>query len=150
MARATQQHTSPHTAIKPLSWVLPTIVGMLILTLVMAAFLRNRPSRPTSSTPLDSAVLARGEELYQLTCATCHGIDGSGYGNTLRAPALNGSEHSWHHPDEQIIGLLRQGGMQMPAVAATWSNDDVNAVLSYVKQWWSPQQRRAQRGSIGE
>ena len=95
-------------------------------------------------------MLALGETIYSANCASCHGAEGEGYASIQNAPALNGSEHSWHHPDEQIIGLIRQGGMQMPAVGADWSDKEVEAVLGYVKAWWTPQQRKAQAGTIGE
>ncbi len=94
-------------------------------------------------------VLQVGESRYQAACAACHGVEGQGH-VLLNAPALNGSEHSWHHPDEQIIGLIRNGGTNMPPVGAAWDQEEIDAVLTYFKQWWSPQQRRSQTGTIGE
>lgn len=38
----------------------------------------------------------------------------------------------------------------MPAVGVGWTNDDLAPVLAYVKQWWTPEQRGAQQGSIAE
>ncbi len=63
---------------------------------------------------------------------------------------MNGSQHAWHHSDEQIISQIRQGGMAMPAVGADWSDEEVDAVVSYVKAWWTPQQRDAQAGHLRE
>lgn len=96
-------------------------------------------------------VLARGQTLYDAACAECHGLDGKGYAQSLvLAPPLDGSAHSWHHPDSQILGLLRFGGMTMPAVAASWTDDDIEATLTYVKSRWEPWQREEQQGTIGE
>ena len=105
---------------------------------------------PVQESTVPNEVLALGETIYSANCTSCHGAEGEGYASIQNAPALNGSEHAWHHPDEQIIGLIRQGGMQMPAVGADWSDEEVEAVLSYVKAWWTPQQRAAQAGTIGE
>ena len=130
--------------------------GLAFVAIALAAsvivYLTRSPSSEAQAeiTSSPNPILAKGEVFYNANCASCHGVDGSGYGNNLRAPALNGSEHSWHHSDTQIIGLLRQGGIQMPAVAAEWTDEEVEAVISFVKQWWSPQQRRSQQGEIGE
>jgi mono/diheme cytochrome c family protein len=32
----------------------------------------------------------------------------------------------------------------MPAVGPEWPDEDITAVLAYVKQWWSPEQRTFQ------
>ena len=85
--------------------------------------------------------VAKGRDIYQANCATCHGADGAGYAQTnVPAPALTGTEHAWHHPDSQIAGFIRNGVGQMPAVGANWSDEDIDAVLSYIKQWWEPEQ----------
>lgn len=123
------------------------VAGLLILTTRTPAQDGAQDQAPST---IDSDVLALGETIYSANCASCHGADGEGYASIQNAPALNGSEHAWHHPDEQIISLIRQGGMQMPAVGETWSDGEIEAVLSYVKAWWTPQQRDAQAGTIGE
>jgi mono/diheme cytochrome c family protein len=111
--------------------------------------LRQSPDAVAAGATVSQEILAYGEEIYQANCAACHGDQGQGHA-LAAAPALNGSEHSWHHSDGQITDLLRNGGTQMPAVAAEWGDEDIEAVISYFKQWWSGQQRVAQRGSIGE
>ncbi len=91
------------------------------------------------SYPVEQVV--RGRDYYQANCSTCHGADGSGYAQDgVPAPALNGSMHAWHHPDAQIVGFIRNGVGQMPAVGAAWSDEQIDAVLSYIKQWWEPEQ----------
>ena len=48
----------------------------------------------------------QGRDLYQTNCSACHGAEGSGYARAgVAAPALNGDEHAWHHPDSQIAGF---------------------------------------------
>ena len=126
------------------------ILAAAVLVLGVLVFVSRAPAQDQEGSAVPPDVLALGETIYSANCASCHGAEGEGYASIQNAPAVNGSEHAWHHPDEQIIGLIRQGGMQMPAVGAAWSDEEIGAVLSYVKAWWTPQQRQAQAGTIGE
>lgn len=134
---------------------LRTALGLMLFVLLVgsALFFSNRPSAQQSSEPneLQNETLILGKTIYQANCASCHGAEGAGYAAVgIPAPAVNGSEHAWHHPDEQILALIRQGGNMMPAVGADWSDEELKAVWAYVKQWWTPQQRKSQLGTIGE
>lgn len=133
---------------------LMSVVGLGLFVAVLAgAWLLNDPLQAQESAPVDvsqNETLALGQMIYDVNCASCHGANGEGYASVQNAPALNGSEHAWHHPDGQILSLIRQGGNMMPAVGANWSDEEVEAVWAYVKQWWTPQQRKAQGGDIGE
>ena len=129
------------------SWL---ILGVALLVAAALVFTTRAPAQDEETESVSTEVLELGETIYSANCAACHGAEGEGYASVQNAPALNGSEHAWHHPDEQIISLIREGGMQMPAVGADWSDEEIEAVLSYVKAWWTPQQRNAQAGTIGE
>lgn len=133
--------------------IIAGIAVLIGLGLSLPLLLRQPPEDRASAMQArrQAQVLARGETLYDAACAECHGLDGKGYAQSLvLAPPLDGSAHSWHHPDSQILGLLRFGGTTMPAVAAEWSDDDVEAVLTFVKSRWEPWQRAEQPGTIGE
>lgn len=52
--------------------------------------------------------------------------------------------HAWHHPDSQIAEMIRGGSIPMPAVGPDWSDEDIDSVLAYIKQWWTPEQRAFQ------
>lgn len=82
-----------------------------------------------------------GESIFKNNCASYHGTKGEGHQAIKEAPALNGSEHSWHHADSQIKTLIKTGGQLMPAVGKDFSDAEVNAVMTYYKQWWGKQQR---------
>lgn len=127
-------------------------IGVTLLVIVGVGALigfRVLQDRPTQAQTVSAEVLALGEEKYAANCASCHGADGAGNAQ-VGAPGLNGSAHSWHHDDNYLINQIRYGGMGMPAVAADWTDEEVDAVISYFKGWWDPQKRAMQPGDIGE
>ena len=89
---------------------------------------------------------ARGKMLYEANCALCHGVDGLGKPN--QAPTLAGSE--WvltdgvnrliRIPAVGLAGPLEVKGQQwnlaMAAMGAAYNDDDLAAVLSYVRNAW--------------
>jgi mono/diheme cytochrome c family protein len=104
--------------------------------------------------------LARGEKLYAQHCAACHGakLEGEPEWRTrladgrFRAPPHDDSGHTWHHPDEVLFGITKHGmvppyapaGYQnnMPAFAGTLSDDEIRAVLAFIKSRWSDEVRK--------
>lgn len=124
-------------------------IGLFIAGLMQGG--GGPPGAGISDAPVTRGQLEAGAGLYADACAACHGVEGEGFAAPgIPAPPLDGSAHSWHHADEQIVGLIRRGGTQMPAVGATWSDEQIRAVMAYVKQRWEPWQREAQPGDIGE
>ena len=70
----------------------------------------------------------------------------------LPAPPHDGSGHTWHHSDDVLIRITKEGvakavGMpdyatNMPAFGDSLSEADIVAVLSWIKSQWSPETRR--------
>ncbi|MFQ5344068.1 MAG: c-type cytochrome, partial [Anaerolineae bacterium] len=63
------------------------------------------------------------------------------------APALDGSEHAWHHPDVQIGEWISNGKLglaQMPASGDRVTEAEIDAVITYIKSLWSEEQRSSQ------
>ena len=123
------------------------LVSLIIFGTVVNVLVWFAPRQEVQVTlpSYDVNQVVAGRELYAANCATCHGAEGQGYARAgVPAPALNGDMHAWHHPDSQIAGFIRRGVGQMPAVGASWSDEDVSAVLAYIKQWWEPEQLAAQ------
>lgn len=89
------------------------------------------------SYPVEQVI--HGREIYAAQCSSCHGPAGGG-NPAAGIPALDGSMHAWHHPDSQIASFLRNGVGAMPPVGASFSDDEIDAVLAAVKQWWEPDQ----------
>lgn len=108
----------------------------------------------------DEATLQLGNELYDANCAACHGINGEGQfpdapmqpddTGRIGAPPHNGDGHTWHHDDYLLFEIVHDGGMglegfyPMPAFGDQLSDDEIVAVLEYIKTMWTPQQRMIQ------
>ena len=113
----------------------------------------------------DATVLAKGEAIYRQQCAACHGArlqgqphwrerDASG---RLPAPPHDASGHTWHHPDEVLFRITKYGVAKaanlkdyessMPAYEGVLGDDDIVAVLSWIKAQW-PAAIRAQQEEV--
>lgn len=109
-----------------------------------------------------SATYVLGQTVYESRCAACHGIEGEGqfpdaplepditgrYG----APPHDETGHTWHHDDDLLIQIIREGGMgdpvsfyTMPALESVLSDAEIEAVLAYIKTMWTQEQIDAQR-----
>jgi mono/diheme cytochrome c family protein len=93
-----------------------------------------------------AAAMARGKGLYEGVCGICHGSDGAG--KPGQAPALAASE--WvtakgfnrlaHIPLAGVNGPMQVAGkdwnMAMAAMGAALPDDDLAAVLTYIRTSW--------------
>ena len=93
-----------------------------------------------------AAALARGKGVYESVCGICHGADG--LGKPGMAPPLAGSE--WvltkgfnrlaHIPLAGVNGAISVEGkdwtMAMAAMGAALPDDDLAAVLTYIRGSW--------------
>jgi mono/diheme cytochrome c family protein len=103
----------------------------------------------------DPERLAVGERLYAQHCAACHGAKLEGQPDwkkrlpdgRLPAPPHDDSGHTWHHPDEVLVGITKHGLVppyapagypsDMPAYAGKLSDAEIRAVLAFIKSQWS-------------
>ena len=108
----------------------------------------------------DAAMLKQGALIYQARCASCHGVHLEGQANwrergadgRLPAPPHDASGHTWHHPDDVLIRITKEGvakavglpdyATNMPAFGDSLSDADIVAVLSWIKSQWAPETRR--------
>lgn len=112
----------------------------------------------------DKTLVALGRTVYGQHCASCHGakLEGQPDWRTrkadgkLPAPPHDETGHTWHHADEQLFRLTRDGlkpplaldGYQsdMPAFGGVLTNEQIGAVLSFIKNSWpAPIRARQQR-----
>ena len=100
--------------------------------------------------------LALGQQLYEANCAACHGVEGEGQAN-WRSPDANGrypapphddTGHTWHHPDQLLHQIVTHGGQMensgMPAFGEQLTAEEIDAILSYIKTFWTAEQRATQ------
>ena len=114
------------------------LIGLLVVALAVKP--ANAPQASAELAPPE--VLAQGETIFNETCAACHGANGEG--NV--GPALDGSMHAWHHVDNQLRSFIGDG---IPGTAMVGHKDhltatEIEAVISYMKAWWTPEQREMQ------
>lgn len=111
------------------------------------------PPLPT----LEAEAVARGAGLYAEYCAGCHGVRLEGASNwksplpdgSYPPPPHDASGHTWHHPDGQLRDIVLRGGGPvyggtMPAFGDRLSGDQVEAILTYIKDRWGRQEREYQ------
>lgn len=91
---------------------------------------------------------SRGQRLFQLNCAVCHGKQGEGAPNWRMpdengkspAPPLNGTGHTWHHSTSALVNVIKKGtgkiGGNMPAWKDKLTNSEIRLILTWIKAQW--------------
>jgi cytochrome c oxidase subunit II len=74
-------------------------------------------------------LIAKGEEIYNGNCASCHQANGEGIPGTF--PAIKGSPVAAGPVDQHIDVVLNGKGAMMPAFAAMLPAADLAAVITY-------------------
>ena len=115
-----------------------------------------------------SAQLAMGRKIYDARCAACHGADLQGQpewqtplaSGRMPAPPHDSSGHTWHHSDRELFTITKQGiqavvpgySSDMPAFEGVLTDDEIRAVLAYIKSHWAKQERgyQAERSRVEE
>ncbi|WP_170770876.1 c-type cytochrome [Ruegeria lacuscaerulensis] len=130
------------------------VTGGLALAGFTVAFVLAQASEAVGLlTPDDGEVVAIGQDIYADQCAACHGENLEGQPNwrirgedgLLPAPPHDATGHTWHHDDETLFTLTKFGlaGLMenapptgMPVYEGVLSDDEIIAVLSYIKSTW--------------
>ncbi|HSW16252.1 MAG TPA: cytochrome c [Ramlibacter sp.] len=136
--------------------------AVLAFGVLLAGCKASAPASPHALRADDGAVVAAGRKVYETNCAACHGArlegqprwrerDASG---RLPAPPHDATGHTWHHPDEVLFNITKYGVARaaklkdydsaMPAYEGVLRDEDIVAVLSFIKAQWPPQARRQQ------
>jgi mono/diheme cytochrome c family protein/glucose/arabinose dehydrogenase len=118
----------------------PGEVGERIATVLPLLGWAGKPEPRTRARPLAPAEQQRfavGAGLFQSVCAPCHQADGRG--RTLVAPSLVGSKWVLERPGltARIVLNGKEGQMMMPPVAL--SDEQIAAVLTYIRRAWGHQ-----------
>ncbi len=80
----------------------------------------------------DAARFEQGQQLYETSCARCHGP--SGDGNPPTFPALSGNDRL--ADAARIVSVLREGSGSMPPFP-TLTAAETSALASYVRNAWA-------------
>ena len=141
--------------------ILGLVLGALLLGGGYLALERLRGTESPGSPAPDPAQLALGRTLYGEACAACHGAELEGQPNwrqrdpdgLLPAPPHDETGHTWHHPDRQLFEITKWGTAALigPDYQTTMgpfgellSDDEIRAVLAYIKSRW-PENIRARQ-----
>ena len=82
-----------------------------------------------------SAFAADGAAVFKAKCAMCHGADGSastGMGKSMGLKPLSSPEVQ-KMSDADLTALVNSGKGKMPAYKGKLSDDEISAVVKYVK-----------------
>jgi len=91
----------------------------------------------------DNALVAQGQTIYAEKCALCHGASGKGDGPgaaALEPKPRNHTEGAYMNAqtNEQLHEVIKNGKGQMPAWGATMSDQEIDAVIAYVRTLAEP------------
>lgn len=110
--------------------------------------------------PVTADMVEQGGAIYAESCAACHGAQLEGQPDWRRrtedgrmpAPPHDESGHTWHHADRDLFTITKRGvgaivpgyESDMPAFEDLLSDDEIKAVLAYIKTSWSERAREFQ------
>lgn len=140
------------------------LLGITFAFLVGAIIVALRTNERSEADPENPQQVALGMSVYVNRCASCHGTLLEGQpdwrnklpGGRMPAPPHDASGHTWHHPDAVLFGITKHGLIpgkyappgyrsDMPAFGGTLSDEEIWAVLAYIKSSWPQEFRKAQR-----
>jgi len=128
-------------------------LNLFAIGLYLIFSVSNQTHANISLMPDNSETITIGKDIYLQECASCHGEnlagqanwrqrDGKGY---MPAPPHNKNGHTWHHSDNSLFMMTKYGiekiigkkyPNNMPAYENMLSDDEIIAVLSYIKSTW--------------
>lgn len=134
---------------------------MLVGGVIFAIFAGWRYASIAATAVASADVIAQGRQVYAEQCAACHGADLEGQpdwrmrlpSGRLPAPPHDRSGHTWHHPDEVLFRIVKEGTAavvgggyesDMPSFADVLSDAEISAVLDYIKSTWPERERNFQ------
>jgi len=134
-------------------------VMSFLSTAISTSVLADETKPKIQLRPYDQQIVRLGKELYATNCASCHGKNLEGEPNwqtpkadlTMPAPPHNKRGHTWHHNDKLLFDLTKFGlakylnqpnyKTSMPAYDGVLTDDEIIAVLSYIKSTWPEEVR---------
>jgi mono/diheme cytochrome c family protein len=137
--------------------------GPIVPSLPSISELAGTPASEIPPLPSFSAdEISIGQKVYSENCAECHGENLEGEPDwqmqnedkSFRSPPHDASGHTWHHGDKLLVESIELGGARlpnniggssnMPAFKDTLSEEEIVAVLTYIKSIWPEDIRNIQ------
>jgi cytochrome c553 len=122
---------------------------------------RNRPAAEATavSTEENGLLMRYGGKVYSDQCAVCHGA--KGIGEPTRYPSLAGNQSIEMESAVNPIRMVLNGGLPpgtpgnpmpygMPPFAQSLSNDDIAAVVTYIRASWGNHGNAILPGQVNE
>ena len=141
-----------------------TVAGAVVVILTGCG---GSPGEESRSDPGNGALVATGAKVYAQQCAACHGAKLEGQPNWRKrlsngrfpAPPHDESGHTWHHPDDVLFGTVKHGLVpgiyappgyesDMPAFGGKLTDEEIWAVLAFIKSHWKSQDVLEARAEI--
>lgn len=136
-------------------------IALATLFIVIEPFDGEGAPAEVAGWPPHAELVERGATVYRTHCAVCHGQTGEGEPNgmvqnpdgTYPPPPHDSSGHTWHHGDGLLFEIIRDGGAQfetgafrsrMPAWGEVLSDEEIRAVITYLKTPWDVEERAFQ------
>jgi mono/diheme cytochrome c family protein len=132
---------------------------MLLAAASVAIILGSCGSSQNQGEQVSPALSESGQQLYNTNCLSCHGGPAGGSMSDM-PPRHNANGHTWHHPDCQLIDIVLNGSGEMgemmrrmmgkpdtpsmPAFRDRLTEEEVRAILAYIRTWWTEDQRQTQ------
>lgn len=110
--------------------------GVLLVTTAVSVPLISsaQEGTPGSSPASDNPAIEQGRMIYQNVCIACHQPDGKGiegiYLPLAGNPAITLDDPTY------LITVLLNGRGGMPTFAGTYSDEEIAAVATYIRQEW--------------
>ncbi|MCK9513505.1 MAG: cytochrome c [Pigmentiphaga sp.] len=139
-------------------------VGIAVLGVAVVSYSMLRPPTLAFIDPAEQQLVMQGKVVYANNCAVCHGKALEGQPNwrqrmqngRLPAPPHDETGHTWHHPDAMLIDMVKNSLVpgrtappgyetDMPAYRDLLTDDEIIAVLAYIKSSWPPEVLEAQK-----
>ncbi len=143
---------------RTLVYALSAVALVAVVSVTALTFFNEQPVGLLR--PDDTKVVAAGKVIYMEHCAACHGDNLEGQpiwrrrdeDGLLPAPPHDQSGHTWHHTDDVLFAKTTLGTAKfigqhdyksnMLPFEGTLSDDQIIAVLSFIKSRWPENIRR--------
>ena len=124
------------------------IIASIVVIFAMGYYFVNAKSGEDGRWYTKAQVL-KGKKLFAANCASCHGLNAQKTENwrqkladgSYPPPPLNGTAHAWHHPFDNLISQIQDGGAKyggkMPGFRGVLDKEEEKDVISYFQSFWN-------------